>query len=47
MTEEQLKNMTGTTKFAINLGSGLTAGVAAAVLSQVRHVENILSTILP
>lgn len=36
MTEEEVKNMSGSKKFVVNLGSGLTAGVAAAVLSQVR-----------
>lgn len=36
MSEEQVKNMSGSAKFAVNLGSGLTAGVAAAILSQVR-----------
>lgn len=35
MTEEQVKNLSGSKKLAITLGSGLTAGVAAAVLSQV------------
>ncbi|KAF8319428.1 mitochondrial carrier, partial [Clavulina sp. PMI_390] len=43
MTEEQLRNMTGTTKLGINLASGLTAGVAAAVLSQ--PADTLLSQI--
>ena len=36
MTEEQQANLSATAKFTVNLGSGLTAGVAAAILSQVR-----------
>lgn len=35
MTAEQQANLSGISKFGISLGSGLTAGAAAAVLSQV------------
>jgi hypothetical protein len=34
MSEEKRRNLSATAKGAISLGSGLTAGVAAAVLSQ-------------
>ena len=34
MGEERRRNLSATAKGAISLGSGLTAGVAAAILSQ-------------
>lgn len=43
MTEEQKKNLGAVSKGAISLGSGLTAGVAAAVLSQ--PADTLLSQI--
>jgi len=43
MTEEQQANLSATSKFALNLGSGLTAGVAAAILSQ--PADTLLSQI--
>ena len=35
MTEEQRAQLSGTSKFTIDLGSGIIAGFAAAILSQV------------
>jgi solute carrier family 25 phosphate transporter 3 len=43
MTEEQKKNMSGTTKWSISLGSGIIAGFAAAILSQ--PADTLLSQI--
>ncbi|KAH7096704.1 mitochondrial carrier [Auriculariales sp. MPI-PUGE-AT-0066] len=43
MTDEQKANLTGMKKFTISLGSGLTAGVAAAVLSH--PADTLLSQI--
>lgn len=43
MTEEQKRNLSATSKGAISLVSGLTAGVAAAVLSQ--PADTLLSQI--
>lgn len=37
MSEAQRASITATTKFSIDLGSGIVAGFAAAILSQVRH----------
>jgi len=36
MSEETKRSLTGAAKFNIALGSGITAGFAAAILSQVR-----------
>ena len=36
MSEEKRRNLSSTTKFGISLGSGVIAGFAAAILSQVR-----------
>lgn len=38
MTEEKKKSLSGPSKFSISLGSGIIAGFAAAVLSQVSVV---------
>jgi len=43
MGEEKAKNMSATDKFTLTLGSGLIAGVAAAVLSQ--PADTLLSQI--
>lgn len=37
MSEETKQNLSGGAKFGISLGSGIIAGFAAAILSQVRH----------
>ena len=36
MSEEKRASLSGSTKFSIDLGSGIVAGFAAAILSQVR-----------
>lgn len=38
MSEETKRSLTGTSKFGIALGSGIIAGFAAAILSQVIHL---------
>ena len=38
MSEETKKNLSATSQFSISLGSGIIAGFAAAILSQVRRV---------
>lgn len=37
MTDEQKLNLSNTKKLSISLGSGITAGFAAAILSHVGH----------
>ena len=37
MSEQTRQNLSGTSKFTIALGSGIIAGFAAAILSQVRR----------
>ncbi|KAI0917198.1 hypothetical protein AcW1_007544 [Taiwanofungus camphoratus] len=43
MSDDTLKSLSGTTKFGINLGSGIIAGFAAAILSQ--PADTLLSQI--
>lgn len=44
MSEEQKKNLSAVAKGSIALGSGLTAGVAAAILSQ--PADTLLSQVI-
>lgn len=45
MSEEKKANLSGTSKFTINLGSGVIAGFAAAILSQVCLIPLIFAVL--
>lgn len=46
MSEETRRNLSGATKFSIQLGSGIIAGFAAAILSHVSLTFFLLSKLI-
>ena len=47
MSEETRRNLGPATKFSISLGSGIIAGFAAAILSQVSRLSSVFHKYLP